>query len=132
MRNIKSFAGMIHGLSDDCAEPRETWMRNKIRIASIDTGIDKDDDIIIQTALECDSIKECCSFTGNGEDVQDSHGHGTHIARLLLDIAPAAELYVAKVSDGQTLYPSSLSRIAEVTFLNLSLIVHFLMLIDRQ
>lgn len=112
---------MIRSLPDTCAAPPpwETWRSKKIRIAIIDTGIDRENDILIETALESGSIKDCRDFTGNEEDCQDSHGHGTHIARLMLNMAPEAELYIAKVSDDKTLDVSALSRIAEVAFFNL-------------
>lgn len=32
--------------------------------------------------------------------LKDLHGHGTHIAGLILDLIPHSELYVAKVTDG--------------------------------
>ncbi|ETR96737.1 subtilisin-like protein, partial [Trichoderma reesei RUT C-30] len=85
----------------------------KIRIAIIDTGIDAENDITMQTALAYGSIKSCRGFAGNEEDFQDVHGHGTHIARLMLTVAPAAELYVAKIANEKTLDSSALSRIAE-------------------
>ncbi|RFU77424.1 hypothetical protein TARUN_4841 [Trichoderma arundinaceum] len=76
---------MIRSLLDTCAAPPpwETWKTRKIRIAVIDTGIDMESDILIETALEAGSIKHCRGFAGDAEDYHDSHGHGTRIARLI-------------------------------------------------
>ncbi|EGR44079.1 uncharacterized protein TRIREDRAFT_112638 [Trichoderma reesei QM6a] len=115
MRSIRPFVEMIRSLPDTCAAPPpwQTWRTRKIRIAIIDTGIDAENDITMQTALAYGSIKSCRGFAGNEEDFQDVHGHGTHIARLMLTVAPAAELYVAKIANEKTLDSSALSRIAE-------------------
>lgn len=40
---------------------------------------------------------------GEEEDVSDTVGHGTHIAGVILSIAPRAELYIAKTSSGENL-----------------------------
>ncbi|KAK1243094.1 hypothetical protein MKX07_003722 [Trichoderma sp. CBMAI-0711] len=115
MRSIRPFVEMIRSLPDTCAAPPpwQTWRTRKIRIAIIDTGIDAENDITMQTALAYGSIKSYRGFAGNEEDFQDVHGHGTHIARLMLTVAPAAELYVAKIANEKTLDSSALSRIAE-------------------
>jgi hypothetical protein len=120
MRSIRPFVEMIRSLPDTCAAPPpwQTWRTRKIRIAIIDTGIDAENDITMQTALAYGSIKSCRGFAGNEEDFQDVHGHGTHIARLMLTVAPAAELYVAKIANEKTLDSSALSRIAEVLLPN--------------
>jgi hypothetical protein len=95
------------------AEKLPPWRKEKIRIAILDTGIDSDD-ILIGTALENGRIQEARGFVGDDKDFNDKHGHGTHVTRLLLRIAPTAELYVAKISDSKHIDAKDLHRIPKV------------------
>jgi subtilisin family serine protease len=55
-------------------------------------------------------IKECRNFCGdrkNTEDVTDIDGHGTHVAGIILQLAPRAELYIARVCQGDESYGKS-------------------------
>jgi hypothetical protein len=76
----------------------------KIRIAILDTGIEEDNAFfkgVKRTRREKDSpLKDRKSFTG-GLNVADSFGHGTDVASLILKVAPEANLYIAKISEGQ-------------------------------
>jgi hypothetical protein len=110
LQDIQAFVDRIRNLS---SPNLPTWKRPKIRIAIIDTGIDKED-TMIRGALEDGRIKESRGFTSDPEDVQDQHSHGTHITRLLLTLAPAAEIYIAKVSNQQHIGANDLHRIVEV------------------
>ncbi len=67
--------------------------RRRIRIAILDTGIDGSNPAI----KDHPRIQEkYCPISGQAADV-DTSGHGTNLALLLLRIAPAADLYVARV-----------------------------------
>ncbi|RDW74910.1 hypothetical protein BP6252_06052 [Coleophoma cylindrospora] len=90
------------------------WRADKIRIAIIDTGID-DEDTLIETALENGRIKDCQGFVGDPGDHQDLQGHGTHVTRLILGMAPAAELYIAKISDSKSIAAADFTRISEAS-----------------
>ncbi|KAJ6438339.1 hypothetical protein O9K51_08931 [Purpureocillium lavendulum] len=92
-----------------------------VKIAILDTGIDLTHDDFAKPARrrtklgeraarqlpeqpQRDRIKGCRNFVGDPgeeEDVTDHSGHGTHIAGVILSIAPRAELYIAKTSTGQ-------------------------------
>jgi hypothetical protein len=113
---MKPFVEMIRYLADNC--PSLTawapWRAERIRIAIIDTGIDDNDDILIETALESGRIKACRGFVDDPDDHLDFHGHGTQVARLLLEMAPSAELYVAKVSNDRNIDAKDLNRVSEV------------------
>ncbi|CCF33529.1 hypothetical protein CH063_05697 [Colletotrichum higginsianum] len=50
-------------------------------------------------------------LTGPSKDIDD---HGTQSTRLLLRMAPAAEFYIAKIMDGETILQEDLWRVAEV------------------
>lgn len=79
----------------------------KVRIAVLDTGINKTDTMIRSAKPR---IKDERSWIGS---IKDTYGHGTHVIRILLQMAPAAEFYIAKISDGKTVEPENMARIAE-------------------
>jgi subtilisin family serine protease len=96
--------------------------QDKVKIAILDTGIDHDH-IAIRALKRRNSrrpicIKEWKNFiAGSYEEdpdaaTQDSHGHGTHIAALVSRVAPAAQIYIARISKNEDLTPDN--RVAEV------------------
>lgn len=102
MEELEKFAETIELLTRTSlsARPWASWRADKIRIMIIDTGIDKNDNII-EGALDDNRIQGCCGFVNGRDadpdpnDVQDRFGHGTHVARLVLNAAPSAEVFIA-------------------------------------
>ncbi|KAJ2981443.1 hypothetical protein NUW58_g6689 [Xylaria curta] len=91
---------------------QQTQLPDRIRVAILDTGVDVKD-IMIKGALGS-RIKDRRSFVGPSPSNRiDTYGHGTHVARLLLKMAPAAEIYIAKISEGKNLDNSRMSSITE-------------------
>lgn len=86
----------------------------RIRVAILDTGIDESDQII-KGATRMSRIIKKRSWVGIPEDYCDRYGHGTHVARLFLQLAPSAELCVAKIADGKDVDPNELKKIADVS-----------------
>ncbi|KHN95673.1 Peptidase S8/S53, subtilisin/kexin/sedolisin [Metarhizium album ARSEF 1941] len=97
---------------------------SRIKIAILDTGINLDgsglqlrrDDIIedrkrANTGADGDPIKATRSFVGPQDDVNDCCGHGTHIADILLRLAPEVDLYIAKICNGMAVH--AVDHIAE-------------------
>ncbi|WZH48130.1 peptidase S8/S53 domain-containing protein [Fusarium acuminatum] len=124
---------------DDIEDPRRNWT-GPVKIAILDTGIDLDHPDFNQRAkrrskvaaeqlpekTQKERIMGCKNFTdGPEDDVTDDVGHGTHIAGLIMAIAPRAELYIAKVSSVQNSESKEESeRMAmekEVNIVNMSL-----------
>ena len=87
----------------------------KIRIAVLDSGIDGTDTKIRQ-AIRFGRINVCKSrnFVGGATELQDTYGHGTHVTRLLLETAPAAEICVCKICTEKTINDEFMPGIAEV------------------
>ena len=108
---IKELRQKPFGLAD---VTRGATIPRKVRIAVIDTGVDPSD-TIIHRAIKCKRIAEKRSWVGTQESWTDTHGHGTHVTRLLLQIAPSAEVYVAKITDGRHVHPEDMLNIAKVS-----------------
>ncbi|KAH7303436.1 peptidase S8/S53 domain-containing protein [Rhexocercosporidium sp. MPI-PUGE-AT-0058] len=66
----------------------------RVRIAVLDTGIDLNHPAITKCRT---SIVEYHSWVVDDTSISDVCGHGTHIASVLLKLAPWADLYIAKV-----------------------------------
>lgn len=48
--------------------------------------------------------KNFCNDGSDDDDVEDIDGHGTHVAGIILRLAPRAELYIARVCQGDANY----------------------------
>ncbi|PNP56272.1 hypothetical protein THARTR1_03797 [Trichoderma harzianum] len=89
------------------------WPGRKVRIAVIDSGVKKED-AEIAAAEFTQRIRGYRNFTSPDlNDCEDHVGLGTMSARLLLTVAPQAEVYIAKVPDKRTMSMDQLHRIAE-------------------
>ncbi|KAF4451363.1 ankyrin repeat domain-containing protein [Fusarium austroafricanum] len=110
----KTWYNQIQWHPDDDVEDPSKDHTGPVKIAILDTGIDLDHQDFRQCAkrrtkvgakygskekTQRERIKAYKNFTGGPEDdVADDNGHGTHIAGLIMAIAPRAEIYIAKVS----------------------------------
>lgn len=88
--------------------------QRKIRIAVIDSGL-KRKNPLLQAVNTPNRIVESKSWVGDETDVEDVFGHGTVAAYLLLKIAPAAEVYVARVSKDKYIPRENVRNITEVS-----------------
>ena len=95
-----------------------TWSsqgKETIRLAILDSGVD-DTDPMIKGAIQSGRIIHRRSWVGNIDDHQDTYGHGTHVTRLLLTTAPAAEICIAKICKGKVKRAEFMHEIAKVGF----------------
>jgi hypothetical protein len=77
--------------------------QQRIKVAVLDTGIDRND-VFIEQSLFTDKAKissftenNCWSYPDALEPLEDKNGHGTQCAALLLRTAPGIELFVVRI-----------------------------------
>tara|TARA_R110002060_G_scaffold32636_3_gene43216 strand:+ start:365 stop:649 length:285 start_codon:yes stop_codon:yes gene_type:complete len=63
----------------------------------LDTGIDITESCI-KGALRQQRVKFVKSFVPGDSSASDDFGHGTHVASLLLKVAPRAKVFVLKIA----------------------------------
>jgi subtilisin family serine protease len=108
-------------------------LNSKIKIAIIDSGVSKSD-MKILGAMSKIQGRNFQRDAAHDKWDDDTHGHGTHISRLLLEIAPQADLYIAKVTNGHCMEQDVIGCITaavnwtvqvwDVDIISLSLVVH--------
>lgn len=84
----------------------------RVKIAVLDTGVDSTHNSI-KAAKKGKRITILQSYVDGDSSSEDSCGHGTHVATLLLKVAPEAHLYIAKVASGNKIPPNH--KIADVS-----------------
>ncbi|KAM0227188.1 hypothetical protein ACHAPO_011725 [Fusarium lateritium] len=76
-----------------------------VKIAILDTGIERGHALVEPRE---ESLKGKKNFYNPLQtDVADRHGHGTFTASLIMDYAPDAELYIAKIADKENTRPDA-------------------------
>ncbi|KAK1252176.1 hypothetical protein MKX08_003363 [Trichoderma sp. CBMAI-0020] len=81
-----------------------------VRIAVLDTGLDRSHHDFEAQERRIQGAKLFSYDCQQEDDVFDCCGHGTHVAGLLLDFAPDAELYIAKISDLEPAKPATIAE----------------------
>lgn len=93
---------------------------SRVKIAILDTGVDLGHPYFHDTPKDHpqihpkDRVRECKSFVHGASGDHDNVGHGTHCTALLLELAPNADVYVARVSEGgaSNLDPEVVARVS--------------------
>ncbi len=96
-----------------------------VRIAILDSGFDLQNPLIRTNGHQLDPrIKDARNFIQSAEpgNFQDNIGHGTHALGTLLKIATCAEIYIAKIADGEILGRESYDAITKARSLRVSLV----------
>ncbi len=83
--------------------------RGPSKIAVLDTGIDTGHPVIRANAERIIQQKD---WVADGNGAQDIYGHGTHTAALLLQLAPSAHIYVARIATDK--YMASEDHVVQV------------------
>ncbi|KAI1362819.1 hypothetical protein F5Y08DRAFT_310974 [Xylaria arbuscula] len=89
---------------------RRAGTTSNIKIALIDTGVDKSDPLV---KGELTRITGRSWVDENPDSYHDICGHGTHLVRLVLQASPTAHMLMAKVSNNKTFSPQNLHNITE-------------------
>ncbi|ETS87207.1 hypothetical protein PFICI_01035 [Pestalotiopsis fici W106-1] len=83
-----------------------------VRVAILDSGVDDGHDL-----LKTGQIKDKYNWTTaakNKKVAHDRDGHGTFVASLLIDYAPDAELYIAKIAEKELSSPRIIAKAIEM------------------
>lgn len=95
----------VHCLFDDFDRlPNENWDVGRVTVAVLDTGFEPPEGLMASYE-QSNRIKESRSWVAsegsqevNSENWRkDLDGHGTHVAYLLLRVAPVADVHIAQV-----------------------------------
>lgn len=79
-----------------------------VKIAVLDSGVDD-----THNSLDSGQIVAQRNWTSSKfkKSVRDVEGHGTFTASLLIDFAPDAELYVAKIAEKELCPPEVVAKV---------------------
>lgn len=88
--------------------------RPRVKIAILDTGIDLEHPDMEACEGRIKSVRSWVDGK-NGEEEDsaggDESGHGTHTTGIILDVAPDADIYVARVALTGPSYPSQIAKV---------------------
>ena len=84
-----------------------------VRVAILDSGFNPASSHIEPDIPRIQDVRSFVPGTGPA-DMQDEIGHGTHTLGLLLDFATCAEIYIARITDRETLGHGSYDAITQV------------------
>ena len=90
-----------------------TGLARPIRIAILDTGCD-DNASFFHSPGNSSRLKGWKDWVDDSDQQQDSHGHGTHLVSLIMNIAPNAHVYVARVAKNPDALSMADETVAEV------------------
>ena len=82
----------------------------------MDSGLDIAGESLLRECIrgEANRKKAFKNFAGREDDIQDNVGHGSHVAQLVLNTAPAAHIYIAKICEQEEIGSDGLRNIAKV------------------
>lgn len=94
---------------------RECGVTAPVRVAILDTGLNLDLPIFTKKSGLLKSVTDMKDFVKPGTTtITDTFGHGTFMARLVMECAPGAEILVARVAENTHELKNSQASIKEV------------------
>lgn len=104
-KDAKLWLSRIQRLNNELADLPMVLVNSPspVRIAVLDTGCD-DGSLFFFESDNASRLREWKDWTGESEEYQDCHGHGTYLTSLIMKLSPGAHIYVARVAK----YPDEL------------------------
>jgi hypothetical protein len=110
----ESCMGMVNTFMG-CYRRSPLQQKHMVKIAILDTGIDLDHPLLkkYRDNKQVAGIF-CRDFVTKEDPIQDSTGHGTHCAHVILKICKTARIYAARVFESDEIDEHGSTRIIEV------------------
>lgn len=99
-------------LSKDILASVDVGNHPRVKVAVLDTGCDPDSTFFADRRRR-NCVKKWRDFASGSIKLQDQDGHGTHVLSLAMRIAPAADLFVARVGVGAEGLPLESKNVAD-------------------
>lgn len=94
---------------------RECRVTAPVRVAILDTGLNRDFPVFKEKSGLIKSITDEADFVNpSASTMTDTFGHGTFMARLIMECAPSVEILVARVAENTNELTSSQVNVKEV------------------
>ena len=111
-------------IRDDCF--KRSSNSDRIKIAILDTGIYYDhpffqDEVrwprikARESFFDATKKETVAPFVDTPKNTKDTHGHGTHIAGIIMQVAPNTDLYIGRIVEGNEISPNDADRISKVS-----------------
>jgi hypothetical protein len=118
--NTDDWLENVNLIRDDCFKANSKTKR--VKIAILDTGLFHEHPFFQderQPRIKArESFFDSTQEKDSPKNTKDTHGHGTHIAGIVLQVAPNADLYIGRVVKGNEMTPDDADRISKVGGLN--------------
>jgi hypothetical protein len=112
LNNIKG--GSVTESIVSAFQDKATLAEKRIRIAVLDTGYDPD--ALFFGRVRKRRIREWNDFVKKHEpNALDEDGHGTHVLSVLMQVAPAADIFVARVARNTQDLQKAAGNVAKVS-----------------
>lgn len=93
---------------------RRNGVRKPIRVAILDTGFSGKLPSFVEDSSRIARITEKRDFVNSSGTAEDVFGHGTFMAKLVMECAPSAEIIIGRVATTTKALEGSEKRVAEV------------------
>lgn len=94
---------------------RKNRVRTPIRVAILDTGFSGKLPSFVEDSSRIACIKEKRDFVDPSGTAEDVFGHGTFMAKLVMECAPSAEIIIGRIATTTKALEGSEKRVAEVS-----------------
>jgi hypothetical protein len=97
----------------DNPEPKFPDKGSRIKVAVLDTGLDVGHPDIEARAERIKDVRSWVNGLDGKQDRKagDSCGHGTHVASLLLGVAPDCDIYIARIAEFDPTSPDQIAKV---------------------